>query len=80
MTWTEATNHTNRRFVQVEYVTTWTAACYREWYEVWETMDGSPVTEEDIQAFKDQPRGQFHDAVNTSKGTVTLFCACDSGD
>jgi hypothetical protein len=76
----KAKEHTEKRFTQIRDVTTWSARCYREWYEIWETKDGSVVTEEDIAAFQAQPRGQGHRVEQYSETSVKLTCICDWGD
>jgi hypothetical protein len=76
----EAQVHTDAHFKRSEIKTTYTSRCYEEWYEVWDSVNGKPVTEEDLDAFRFQPRGQGHRVTKVSETQIRLDCACDSGD
>lgn len=76
----EAQAYTSTRFKLINRKTTYTSRCYEEWYEIWETKDGTPVTNEDIEAFKLQPQGQGHGVSCESTTQIRLDCVCDSGD
>lgn len=75
----EAQHYTNKHFRRVKSETTHSSNCYTEWYEVWEKVEGT-VTEEDLQAFRLQPRGQGHHVLQVSPVGIRLNCVCDSGD
>lgn len=72
--------YTDSRFQRVKWETTYTSRCYEEWYEIWATKDCSPVTDQDIEAFKLQPRGQGHGVERFGETHIRLNCVCDSGD
>lgn len=76
----EAEAYTRSRFRQTKLERIFVWRCYEEWIEVWETIDGTAVTDGDVEAFKLQPRGQVHEVKVISETKIQLSCVCDSGD